>query len=210
MAVRPATTPDAGSVSDAAKPGDAPWSPPIRIVASRRRRRTVSASLRSGVLEVHVPHGMPSHEQLRWAEVMRTRIERQLERARPTDAKLEARAHLINRRYFGGRLQWNSIAWADQGRRWGSCSYMVGVIRISERAARLPEFCLDYLLVHELAHLEHADHGPAFWELVNRYALAERARGYLMAIDHGLGRLPDEAADTDESGFDGRSDEEIA
>jgi len=153
---------------------------------------------------------MPSHEQLRWAEVMRTRIERQLERARPTDAKLEARAHLINRRYFGGRLQWNSIAWADQGRRWGSCSYMVGVIRISERAARLPEFCLDYLLVHELAHLEHADHGPAFWELVNRYALAERARGYLMAIDHGLGRLPDEAADTDESGFDGRSDEEIA
>ena len=154
-----------------------------------------------------VPHGIPNGEQLRWAEVMRARIERQLERARPTDAKLEARAHAINRRYFGGRLEWNSIAWADQGRRWGSCSYMVGVIRISDRAARLPEFILDYLLVHELAHLEHADHGPAFWELVNRFALAERARGYLMAIDHGFARVPGEETGDESPGF---GDEPVA
>jgi predicted metal-dependent hydrolase len=59
------------------------------------------------------------------------------------------------------------------------------MIRISRRAAGLPEWVRDYLLVHELAHLEHADHGPAFWELVERYPLTERARGYLMAIDHG-------------------------
>jgi predicted metal-dependent hydrolase len=42
---------------------------------------------------------------------------------------------------------------------------------------------LDYLLVHELAHLEQSDHGPAFHELENRYPLSERARGYLMALD---------------------------
>jgi predicted metal-dependent hydrolase len=46
---------------------------------------------------------------------------------------------------------------------------------------------LDYLLVHELAHLEVADHGPRFWELVDRYPLTERARGYLMALDHRAG-----------------------
>jgi predicted metal-dependent hydrolase len=200
MAVQAATS-DAGSEAQSEQRANAPWSPPIRIVASRRRRRTVSASLRSGILEVHVPHGMSNSEQLRWAEVMRARIERQLERARPTDAKLEARAHAINRRYFGGRLQWNSIAWADQGRRWGSCSYMVGVIRISERAVRLPEFILDYLLVHELAHLEHADHGPAFWELVHRFPFTERARGYLMAIDHGIATMPGEEPGDDEPGF---------
>lgn len=205
-----APTADTGSQAQSERGAKAPWAPPIRIVASRRRRRTVSASLRSGVLEIHVPHGMSSGEQLRWAEVMRVRIERQLERARPTDAKLEARAHAINRRYFGGRLQWNSIAWADQGRRWGSCSYTVGVIRISERAARLPEFVLDYLLVHELAHLEHADHGPAFWELVRRFALAERARGYLMAIDHGSGRVPDQEPCDEQPDFGADSAAEIA
>jgi predicted metal-dependent hydrolase len=47
---------------------------------------------------------------------------------------------------------------------------------------------LDYLLVHELAHLEVPSHGPRFWSLVERYPLTERARGYLMALDHQAGR----------------------
>lgn len=165
----------------------APWTPPVRVIGSRRRRRTVQARLRSGVLEVLVPESMPMRERERWTEVMRARIERQLQRAQPTDDRLEERARELNRRIFGGRLRWNSVAYAEQGRRWGSCTYTAGVIRISRRAAKLPTFVLDYLLVHEMAHLEHADHGPAFWELVMRYQLTERARGYLMAIDHGFG-----------------------
>ena len=40
---------------------------------------------------------------------------------------------------------------------------------------------LDYLLVHELAHLVVGDHSSVFWEVVNRYPKAERARGYLIA-----------------------------
>jgi predicted metal-dependent hydrolase len=163
-----------------------PWRPPVRVIGSRRRRRTVQARLRSGVLEVLVPESMPHREREKWVEVMRGRIERQLQRAQPTDDRLEDRAQLLNRRHFGGRLRWNSVAYAEQGRRWGSCTYTAGVIRISSRAAKLPPWVLDYLLVHELAHLEHADHGPAFWEMVMRYPLTERARGYLMAIDHGF------------------------
>lgn len=115
---------------------------------------------------------------------MRERIGRQLARARPTEGQLELRARQLNHRYFGGRLRWHSIAFADQARRWGSCTFTAGVIRISARASGLPPWVLDYILVHELAHLERAEHGPRFWELVNRYPLAERARGYLMALDH--------------------------
>src|SRR6266850_3766456 len=63
----------------------APFTPPVRIVASRRRRRTVAARLRSGVLELLVPDWMPGAERERWAEEMRRRIERRMMRARPSD-----------------------------------------------------------------------------------------------------------------------------
>jgi predicted metal-dependent hydrolase len=44
---------------------------------------------------------------------------------------------------------------------------------------------LDYVLVHELAHLVVPDHSPAFHEIVDRYPRAERARGFLIAMSRG-------------------------
>jgi len=173
------------------------WSPPVRIVASPQRHRTVSARIVDGVLELRVPAAMPVAERERWAERMRERLERQLHRARPTDEALEERARVLNRRHFGGRLRWHSLAYAEQTSRWGSCSWATGVIRVSSRAARLPPWVLDYLLVHELAHLVVPNHGPRFWELVSRYPLTERARGYLMALDHQAGRPEDDTPEDD-------------
>lgn len=158
--------------------------PPIRIVATRRRRRTVAARLRAGVLELLVPDWMSHAERLRWAEVMSGRLQRRLERSRPSDERLAQRAAALNERLFRGRLRWTSIAFADMAHLWGSCTFTTGAIRIASRAASLPDWVLDYLLVHEIAHLEHSDHGPAFRELESRYPLTERARGYLMALDH--------------------------
>ena len=63
----------------------------------------------------------------------------------------------------------------------GSCSTQSGRIRISDRLAAVPDFVLDYVLIPELAHLKVAGH-PDFHEIVDRYQLAERGRGYLMAI----------------------------
>jgi predicted metal-dependent hydrolase len=45
----------------------------------------------------------------------------------------------------------------------------------------MPRWVLDYVVVHELAHLVTPGHGPAFNALVDRYPKAERARGYLIA-----------------------------
>jgi predicted metal-dependent hydrolase len=159
------------------------FSPPVRIVASRRRRRTVSARLRSGVLELLVPYWMPVAERQQWAETMRRRLERRIERTRPSDERLTERARTLNERHFGGRLRWTSIGFVEMAHNWGSCTFTSGAIRIAKRAASLPDWVLDYLIVHELAHLVQSDHGPAFHELENRYPLAERARGYLMALD---------------------------
>ena len=135
---------------------------------------------------------MPPAEREAWAERMRARIERQVRRAQPSDHQLVGRAQALNRRFFDGRLRWSSLTYADQERRWGSCGPEAAVIRIASRATKLPGWVLDYLLVHELAHLEAPGHGPDFWHLVNRYPLTERARGYLMALDHQAGREAEE------------------
>jgi predicted metal-dependent hydrolase len=127
---------------------------------------------------------MPRAERERWAEEMRRRLERRLFRSRPSDERLAERARALNARHFAGRLRWSSIQFADLSHLWGSCTFTTGAIRIARRAASLPDFVVDYLIVHELAHLVQSDHGPAFHELEGRYRLTERARGYLMAVDH--------------------------
>jgi predicted metal-dependent hydrolase len=163
--------------------------PPVRIITSRKRRRTVAARMRSGVLELLVPASMPHPERQRWAEVMAKRLERRDERTRPSDERLHARARKLNERHFGGALRWTSIGFAEMERQWGSCTFTDGAIRIARRAATLPEWVLDHLLIHELAHLVHSDHGPEFHELENRYPLTERAKGYLLALDAMASKL---------------------
>ncbi len=76
----------------------------------------------------------------------------------------------------------DSIRWVtNQEWRWGSCTPAERTIRISSRLVGEPAWVLDYVIVHELAHLRVRGHGAAFWALVNRYPKAERARGFLIA-----------------------------
>ena len=149
------------------------------MITSRKRRRTVAARLRSGVLELLVPASMTHAERDHWAEVMSRRLQRRAERSRPSDERLLERARRLNQRHFEGKLRWRSIGFSDMERLWGSCTFTDGAIRIARRAASLPDWVLDYLL----AHLVHSNHGLAFHELENRYPLTERAKGYLLALD---------------------------
>ena len=139
--------------------------------------------MRAGVLELLVPATMPHAERAHWAEVMTRRLQRRAERARPSDERLAERARRLNERHFEGVLRWTSVGFAEMERLWGSCTFTDGAIRIARRAAALPDWVLDYLLVHELAHLVQSDHGPGFHALESRYPLTERAKGYLLALD---------------------------
>lgn len=53
---------------------------------------------------------------------------------------------------------------ADQKTRWGSCS-STGTLSFSCRLVFAPAFVIDYLAAHEVAHMRHMDHSPAFWTL---------------------------------------------
>lgn len=157
--------------------------PEVEVRRSERRHRTVSARLADGKLVVHLPARMSKAEEAHWVDTMVRRFEaRSLRRRLNSDGDLQRRAAELNRLYFGGRLKWTSLNYVtNQNSRYGSCSPLDGTIRISSALAAMPRWVRDYVLVHELAHLVEANHSPAFWRLVNRYPLTERARGYLMA-----------------------------
>lgn len=57
---------------------------------------------------------------------------------------------------------------ADTRSRWGSCSPHNRTIRYSWRVIMAPPPVIDYLAAHEVAHLVHADHSPAYWSVVER------------------------------------------
>ncbi|MGI6070555.1 MAG: M48 family metallopeptidase [Blautia sp.] len=57
----------------------------------------------------------------------------------------------------------------DMRSRWGSCNTASGRLCFALQLAEKPVECLDYILVHELAHLAIPDHSPRFWALVGRY-----------------------------------------
>jgi predicted metal-dependent hydrolase len=67
----------------------------------------------------------------------------------------------------------------DQSSRWGSCS-TTGVLSYSWRLILAPSFVLDYLAIHEVAHLIEMNHSPRFWRLVNGVCSdANRAKAWL-------------------------------
>lgn len=159
------------------------FAPEVEVRRSDRRHRTVSARLRDGKLVVYLPARMSRAEEERWVKTMLERFEARRLRSRlNTEGDLQRRATELNRLYFGGRLKWSSLKYVtNQNTRYGSCSPGEGTIRISAALADMPRWVRDYVLVHELAHLEQPNHSKEFWALVNRYPLTERARGYLMA-----------------------------
>ena len=154
----------------------------IRIVRSGRRRRTIQAREVDGTLEILAPARMSDAEIQPYVEQFKQRMERRQAKTQLDGAALQARAADLNRRFLDGRLRWKSIRWVtNQNKRFGSCTPTKGTIRVSHRVAAMPRFVQDYVILHELAHLEEPNHSGRFWELVYRYPRTERARGYLMA-----------------------------
>jgi predicted metal-dependent hydrolase len=151
--------------------------PDVRVIRSPRRRKTAQARMVGSVLEIRIPGHSSDNEERELVEHFRARFQR----TRAAEAvDLERRAGELADRY--GLPRPRSIRWvANQDRRWGSCTPADGTIRLSDRMAGFPSWVVDYVIVHELAHLVEPTHGPPFWALVNRYPRTERARGYLLA-----------------------------
>ncbi|WP_205327396.1 M48 family metallopeptidase [Glycomyces sp. YM15] len=161
--------------------------PPVEVRRSPRRRATVAAYEERGRVVVMIPDAFSETEEREWIDHMLARLKsREARDGRASDTALRERAIRLARRFYPEHPECatpRSVRWVDnQQRRWGSCTPSDGTIRISRRIMMMPSWVIDYVLLHELAHLVHPDHSRPFWDMVARYTKAERARGYLEGI----------------------------
>jgi len=179
----------------------------VEVVRSARRRRTISAYREGERTIVLLPARMSAAEEQHWIDTMVARLLAKDARRRPSDSELAGRAARLSERHLDGRAQPVSVRWVGNMRtRWGSATPADRAIRLSDRLQSMPEWVVDYVLVHELAHLLVADHSPRFWALVARYPRAELARGYLLGVtsarDPDSDPHGDDIGDADDDGVD--------
>lgn len=191
--------------------------PEVEIRRSARRTRTVQARVEGNRIIVFVPARMSRAEEARVVREMVAKLQRKMGNGRSTgrsDSSLSARAEALRSRYVPEAQRPSSVRWVtNQNTRWGSCTPTTARIRLSHKLHGMPDYVVDYVLVHELAHLVHADHSPRFWAVVDRFPQGELAKTYLAGAAFGAGLpgdvVPGVAAD-DERGGGAGADAEIA
>ena len=156
----------------------------VKIVRSPRRRRTVSARLVKDVLLVNAPVFMPEARLEKMVANFKERFQRKrLKDELSRKENLISVAQRLNEKYFENKLNVKVIEYSiNQNSKFGCCNYRTGHIRISHRLSLMPAWVRDYVIVHEMAHLIEPNHSQSFWDIVKRYELYERAKGYLMAV----------------------------
>jgi len=147
-----------------------------------------------GSILLRIPIRTPKRDIPGLLESVQKQLEKpaKLRRAR-TDADLQSRAERLNRTCFDGQLEWRAIRWvSNMTITLGSCSTggaTDGHIRISAKIKDWPDWVLDYVIAHELAHTRHPDHSPAFWDFLRAgYPKTEQARGFIKGIGFAQGR----------------------
>lgn len=157
----------------------------IEVRRSTRRKRSIQVRREGNRTIALVPAHVPQAEADEVIARLVERLERRERRNTVSDTELAERAAKLSATYLGGKAQPVSVRWvSNQNSRWGSCTTNEQSIRLSDRLIGMPLWVVDYVLVHELAHLIEANHGSLFWALVDAYPQAERAKGFLEGVAH--------------------------
>ena len=156
----------------------------IEIIRSRRRWRTVSARMVNGVLELRVPAVLSRAKVNYFIGHFQKKLRRK--RKIKTDKFLAERAKYLYGKFVGKKIGRFTICWSKRQQKiFGICNHQGRVIRISSRLKDVPSWVLNYVILHELCHLSHPNHGKKFWEVVRKYSKTERARGFLEGMNFG-------------------------
>ena len=127
----------------------------VEIRRSSRRRRTVRAYREGDKTIVLMPAHLSKAEEDRHVRSLVERLDRREKRVRPSDDQLMIRAQALSRTWLDGRAEPLTVRWvSNQNTRWGSCTSVDRSIRLSDRLKGMPEWVVDYVLLHlSLIHI---------------------------------------------------------
>lgn len=167
----------------------------IEIIRSKQRKTLGLEVKTKGVLIVRAPERMPEsvifkfvNEKQDWIEKAFRAVESRAEKhPEPTDDEIKALKQKAGEylpkavEYYGNLmgLKPSSLKITSARGRFGSCSGKNGLC-FSYRLMMYPKEAIDYVVVHELAHIKHHDHSPRFWGLVAEYMPDYKARRQLL------------------------------
>jgi hypothetical protein len=162
--------------------------PEVVVRVSSRRRKTSEAKWVEGRIIVSLPAHLDHASRQQTTDWLVQRLLTRHGLSIADDEALLARAIELSEHYLVGARP-TSVRWVtNQTARWGSCSWYSGEIRISHRLRAVPEWVLDSVLVHELAHLTYPDHSAAFRRLAAGYPRHQEAGTFLAGYGLGLSR----------------------
>ena len=174
--------------------------PRVEVRRSSRRTRTVTAYRERDTIVVLIPQRMSKADEQTFVQDMVQKVlAREARTSAPRgDEALVARARQLATTYLAPAVDHMpepaGVFWVtNQQQRWGSCTPNTGLIRLSHRLQPMPAWVVDYVLLHELAHLIEPSHSARFWDLVGRYPAAEKAKGYLEGFVASQGRQAQES-----------------
>ena len=159
----------------------------VELTYDRRLRRNAHWTIADTTIQVRVPVDIPPHAlESVLDDIVEDVLAYRTRALQRNDTDLERRAREINETYFDGELRWHTIRWVS------NIHYSLGTvteggigdgdIRISDQIKLWPQWVIDYVIAHELAHRKYPNHSAEFWAYLGRYPLTERARGFIDGV----------------------------
>ena len=147
----------------------------VSVAVSNRARYTRITLTRDGTIRLTIPQRACLKRARAFLESKRPWIRRHQQDVRPTGThpaigRAEARrflTHRVRELAEAHGFRYNRVFVKNQRTLWGSCSARNN-INLNIHLLRLPEELRDYVIVHELTHTRHKNHGKAFWNEVSR------------------------------------------
>src|SRR5699024_1049013 len=159
----------------------------IRLIASSRRKKTISAALRDDMIQLSVPADINDQTIIDSARNLIAKVKERQHRDHHvlSDTELYHRALHLARTWLDSQVEPFSVVWSNrQTTLWGSCTPSTIRFRLSSTLKTMPQWVIDGVIVHEMAHLKYPDHGDDFQKFVHQYPKMAQADAFLDGVSY--------------------------
>ena len=156
----------------------------LELAIERKSVKNVNARLSGSALSVSAPRSMPQEAVDEAVLELARRLLRRAHANRVNEAEDALKlACEVAKRFPKEPYIQRVVFVTTQRKRWGSYSTRTKTVRLNAAVRRMPRWVLEAVVAHELAHAFHADHSPAFWDLLLRVCPeSERAEAFLAGV----------------------------